>query len=146
MFLAASLKGNTILNYYHSGAYGQIHQQKWSCCNAANRDTQGCQRIFGRSTGKRRLSRTASLRMKNHRRDKKNYRRAGSFHGCLRFQRSPSPVFYDAKEAPENISLTTPRRSVTTNNVILFQLEKDSNAGTTPVEIRLVCTSLPTTV
>ena len=32
-----------MLQSYHQGAYGQVHQQKWSCCNAANRDTQGCQ-------------------------------------------------------------------------------------------------------
>ena len=25
------------------GAYGQVDLQKWSCCDAADRDTQGCQ-------------------------------------------------------------------------------------------------------
>ena len=33
-----------MLEFYHIGAYGQVHQHKWSCCNAANRDTPGCQK------------------------------------------------------------------------------------------------------
>ena len=33
-----------MLEYYHLGAYGQVHHHKWSCCNAVDRTTQGCQR------------------------------------------------------------------------------------------------------
>lgn len=33
-----------MLEYYHIGAYGQVHQHRWSCCNVANRDLQGCQK------------------------------------------------------------------------------------------------------
>lgn len=27
------------------GAYGHLNHNRWSCCNAANRDTPGCQKI-----------------------------------------------------------------------------------------------------
>ena len=43
-FSAATLKQNEMLEGYHIGAYGQVHQNKWSCCNAANRNTPGCER------------------------------------------------------------------------------------------------------
>lgn len=31
-----------MLQFYHIGAYGQVHLNKWSCCNAANRNIPGC--------------------------------------------------------------------------------------------------------
>ena len=43
LLVAVVLSGNSMLQFYHLGAYGQVHQLKWSCCSAANRDTQGCQ-------------------------------------------------------------------------------------------------------
>ena len=42
-----------MLDHYHSGAYGQVHQQKWSCCNAANRDFPGCQHVAAQVNGKK---------------------------------------------------------------------------------------------
>lgn len=33
-----------MLESYHTGAYGQVNHNKWSCCNAANRDIPGCQK------------------------------------------------------------------------------------------------------
>ena len=40
--LAATINQNTMLEKYHTGAYGQVNQQRWSCCNLANRDLEGC--------------------------------------------------------------------------------------------------------
>ena len=48
---ATDLKGNAMLDHYHSGAYGQVNKQKWSCCNAANRDSQGCLSITAEANG-----------------------------------------------------------------------------------------------
>ena len=31
-----------MLDHYHSGAYGQVHENEWSCCNAVSRESQGC--------------------------------------------------------------------------------------------------------
>lgn len=42
--LAATLKHNHMSEIYHIGAYGQVNDNRWSCCNAANRNTPGCQR------------------------------------------------------------------------------------------------------
>ena len=50
-----------MLDNYHPGAYGQVHVQKWSCCNAANRDFPGCQLISARNSGINMFPETASL-------------------------------------------------------------------------------------
>ena len=42
---AATLKKNCMFESYHKGAYGLVKHNKWSCCNATNRDAPGCQKI-----------------------------------------------------------------------------------------------------
>ena len=105
---AVTLKGNTMLNHYHLGAYGQIHQQEWSCCNAANRDAQGCQQAFVQS---RLRHQQLSLQVESNRsRTRPSHQYSRSLHDypvadiCTSWHqdRSPSPIFYDAKEAPES--------------------------------------------
>ena len=41
---ATTIKKNTMSDVYHIGAYGQVDLHRWSCCNAANRGTPGCQK------------------------------------------------------------------------------------------------------
>ena len=53
LFSAATLKRNAMLDHYHLGAYGQIHHRKWSCCNATDRNTQGCHQTITQSRARR---------------------------------------------------------------------------------------------
>lgn len=40
---AAVENGNTLSEYYHSGAYGlQVNPTRWSCCDNKLRDVRGC--------------------------------------------------------------------------------------------------------
>ena len=117
-----------MLDYYHIGAYGQVHQQKWSCCNAANRDTQGCQRTtVAQSNGNKQHHRTVSLRM-GSRSPSKSQRRYNSVrtHGTRKHQeqaRSPSPIYHDARADPEDPSQIS--QSLATSTSTLFKCEPE---------------------
>lgn len=93
-----------MLDNYHTGAYGQVHQLKWSCCGAANRGTPGCQQSSTSSTKQpRRMTSVIESRSGS---EKVARRPFISLHGRTsrreqQQQRSPSPVFHDAREAPE---------------------------------------------
>ena len=119
-----------MLDYYHIGAYGQVHQQKWSCCNADNRDTQGCQRTtIAQSQGNKRCHRTVSLMMKS--RSPSNFpHRYNSVctHDTKKPQkqaRSPSPIYHDAREDPEDPSQIS--ESLATSNTTFFKSEPVSH-------------------
>lgn len=93
-----------MLDHYHIGAYGQVHQQKWSCCNAANRDTRGCQRT---TIAQSQYLRTMSFITMESRNPSKFHHRCFSLctHDIRKPQeqaRSPSPIYHDAREAPED--------------------------------------------
>lgn len=108
--IAATLKRNVMLENYHTGAYGQVHQRRWSCCSAANRDTPGCQQT---STGSNRQPRRMTSVIECRSSSETVVRRKfTSFHGRnskrqQQQQRSPSPIFHDAREAPEDASQQT---------------------------------------
>ena len=95
-----------MLDNYHTGAYGQVHQLKWSCCGAANRDSSGCQQT---STNSRQLRRKTISSVPDSRSSSKIVarRRCTSLRGRnskrqQQLQRSPSPIFHDAREAPKD--------------------------------------------
>ena len=31
-------------NWYHTGVYGQVNNNKWSCCNESTREAKGCRK------------------------------------------------------------------------------------------------------
>ena len=31
-------------DWYHTGAYGQVHSNKWSCCSEDKRESKGCRK------------------------------------------------------------------------------------------------------
>ena len=123
-----------MLDNYHTGAYGQVHQLKWSCCGAANRDTPGCQQT---STNSRQLRRMTMSSMADSRSSSEIVarRRFTSLHGRnskrqQQLQRSPSPIFHDTREAPED----APRRirhSLTTypTRASLSEFEQEGSAS-----------------
>ena len=70
-----------MLEHYHLGAYGHVCRNKWSCCDAANRDTPGCQKT---SIGcKPRRMTTPSSSSHSESLSKGAYRQYTSFHGRL---------------------------------------------------------------
>ena len=113
-----------MLDFYHIGAYGQVHQQKWSCCNAANRNIQGCQRTtIAQSHGNKQHHRAASFKMES-RSPSKVHRRYNSVrtHGTqkpLERARSPSPIYHDAREDPEGPSQIS--QSLATSTTTFFK-------------------------
>ena len=135
---AAGIKRNTMLDYYHIGAYGQVHQQRWSCCNAANRDTQGCQRTTTAQSmnGNKQHHRTTSLRIES-RSPSKSRRQNASLYGPMSRKpreqgelqdRSPSPIFHDAIEPPEVPSQCS--QSLATDSSILTECERERHGAT----------------
>lgn len=44
ILLAAVENGNTMLECYHTGAYGILTKAKWSCCDDTKRDAKGCKK------------------------------------------------------------------------------------------------------
>ena len=42
MSTAAQAKNNKILDTYHSGAYGSLQPDEWSCCQRKGREQMGC--------------------------------------------------------------------------------------------------------
>ena len=87
-----------MLDYYHYGAYGQVHQQKWSCCGAANRDSQGCQRTSTLYNGSKQLRRTASLRTESRSPSKGSRRQFSSTYRKSTSNQRDHPVNHDAKQ------------------------------------------------
>lgn len=90
-----------MLDHYHYGAYGQVHQQRWSCCNAANRDSQGCQRTIPQTNGSKQHRRTTSMKAERQSPSKLTRRPFSERRSNPRSdgkERSPSPAYHDAKE------------------------------------------------
>lgn len=40
----AAINENKMLDWYHTGAYGQVNSNKWSCCNEQKREAKGCRK------------------------------------------------------------------------------------------------------
>ena len=117
-----------MLNHYHLGAYGQVHHLKWSCCNAANRNTQGCQQTINQPSGNKPPRRMTSLRTESHSGSEGTRRPFVSLRGNPKTQqqnRSPSPVYHDAREAPEDPSVTS--QSLATCTSPFSELEQEES-------------------
>ena len=128
--IAATLKRNVMLENYHTGAYGQVHQRRWSCCSAANRDTPGCQQT---STGSNRQPRRMTSVIESRSSSETVVRRKfTSFHGRnskrqQQQQRSPSPIFHDARETPEDASQQTSLSLATCPTSPLSEFEQEGS-------------------
>ena len=95
-----------MLENYHTGAYGQVNQLKWSCCSAANRDTPGCQQTSTNSSKQpRRMTSVIESRSGSETVARRPFTSLRGRHSKRQQQqqRSPSPIFHDAKEAPEDL-------------------------------------------
>ncbi len=121
-----------MLENYHTGAYGQVHQLKWSCCGAANRGTDGCQLT---STDANRQPRRMTSVIETHSSSERVARRPfislrgrNSKHQ-QEPQRSPSPVFHDAREAPEDAPLHIRHSLATCPTSPLSEFEQEESAS-----------------
>ena len=121
-----------MLDNYHTGAYGQVHQLKWSCCSAANRDTPGCQQT---STNSSKQPRRMTSVIESHSGSEKVARRPFV---SLRGRRSKpqqqqlrslSPIFHDAREAPEDAPQQISHSLVTCATSSLSEFEQEGSSA-----------------
>lgn len=90
-----------MLERYHLGAYGHVCRNKWSCCDAANRDTPGCQKTSIGSKPRRMTLPQASSSDHGESTTKGAYRQYTSFHGRLSKQSASMSL-------DENLALDLP--------------------------------------
>ena len=119
-----------MLDNYHTGAYGQVHQRKWSCCGAANRDSSGCQKTSTNSSRhRRRMTSVIESRSSSERVARRPFSSLYNHTSKLQEERhSPSSTFHDVRETPEESD--TPqqiRHSLATSS--LSELEQEESAS-----------------
>lgn len=122
-----------MLDNYHMGAYGQVHQLKWSCCSAANRDTPGCQQTSTNSSKQpRRMTSVIESRSGSETVAPRPFISLCGRHSKPRQQqqqqRSPSPIFHDAREAPEDAVQQTSHSLATCATSPLSEFEQEGSS------------------
>ena len=55
LIACVTLNKNEMYDWYHTGAFGQVDSNRWSCCNVENRKSQGCRKTTT-TTQRQRLS------------------------------------------------------------------------------------------
>lgn len=121
-----------MLDNYHTGAYGQVNQLKWSCCSAANRDTPGCQQTSTNSSKQpRRMTSVIESRSGSETVARRPFTSLRGRHSKRQQQQqhSPLPIFHDAKEAPEDAQQQISHSLVTCVTSPLSEFEQEGSTS-----------------
>lgn len=120
-----------MLNNYHTGAYGQVHQRKWSCCGAANRDSSGCQQTSTYSSRhRRRMTSVIESRSGSERVARRPFSSLYNHTSKQQEERhSPSSTFHDIRESPEDTPQQIRHSLATYPTSSLSELEQEESAS-----------------